>query len=61
MLIDFDYAIARALLLWQPRVAVDWLTSSNIYLDGAHPVDAIRLGRLTDVIDALDVADTGIA
>lgn len=61
MLIDFDYAIARALLLWQPRVAVDWLTSSNICLDGARPVDAIRLGRLTDVTNALDIVDTAMA
>src|SRR5699024_149620 len=41
-LVDLDHVVTRALMLWAPRVATDWLTSSNAYLDGARPLDVLQ-------------------
>lgn len=59
-LVDLDHVVTRALMLWVPRVAVDWLTSSNAYLDGARPLDVLRTRGSAEVIDALDAADAGV-
>lgn len=58
-LIDLDHVLARALLLWPPDVAVDWLTGSNSYLDGARPIDVLRVRGSADVLEALDAAASG--
>lgn len=59
-LVDFEYVLTRALLLWTPEVARAWLTSPNAYLGGAKPVDALMLHGSGEVIAALDgaMADT---
>lgn len=58
-LVDLDHVMARALMLYPADVAVDWLTSSNGYLDGARPVDVLKLRGSADVIAALDAAEGG--
>lgn len=55
-LIDLDYVVAKALLIWTPQVAIDWLEGSNSYLDGARPIDVLRLRGSAEVVSALDVA-----
>ena len=47
-------------MLWQPRVAIDWLTSANAYLDGARPVDVLKVRGSAEVIDSLDAAAAGV-
>ncbi|PKQ24902.1 MAG: hypothetical protein CVT65_00850 [Actinobacteria bacterium HGW-Actinobacteria-5] len=58
-LIDLDHVLARALLLWTPAVAIDWLAGSNAYLDGARPIDVLRIRGAAEVLDALDAAAAG--
>lgn len=58
-LVDLDHVMARALMLFPARVAVDWLTSSNGYLDGARPLDVLKLRGSSEVIAALDAAEAG--
>jgi small subunit ribosomal protein S16 len=58
-LVDLDHIVARATLLWPPEVAVDWLTSANSHLDGARPIDVLRLRGASEVIDALDATTAG--
>ena len=58
-LADLDHVLTRALLLWEPAVAVTWLESPNGYLDGARPIDVLVTRGSTEVIDALDAALSG--
>lgn len=53
-IIDLDHVIARANLLWQPGVVTSWLYGSNAFLEGARPVDVVKLQGATPVIAALD-------
>ncbi len=58
-LIDLDYVVARAEMVWPPDVALEWLEGANSYLDGARPIDVLKLRGPTEVIDALDAALSG--
>lgn len=58
-LVDLDHVMARALMLYPAPVAIDWLTSSNGYLDGARPVDVLKTRGSAEVIAALDAAESG--
>lgn len=58
-LVDLDHVMTRALMLWPTRVAVDWLTSANAYLEGARPIDVLKVRGSAEVIDALDAATAG--
>jgi uncharacterized protein (DUF2384 family) len=59
LLLDLDHVIGRAHLLFTPEVALDWLTGSNSYLDGARPIDVLKQRGSTEVIEALDAAMQG--
>ncbi len=54
VIIDLDYVIARALLLWKPSVVNAWLYGNNAFLDGAHPMDVLKTQGLEPVIEALN-------
>ncbi len=58
-LIDLDYVVARAEMVWPTDVALEWLEGANSYLDGARPIDVLKLRGPTEVIDALDAALSG--
>ncbi len=58
-LIDLDHVLARAVLIWEPQVAIDWLVGANSYLDGARPIDVLRVRGSSEVLDALDAAAAG--
>ncbi len=53
-IVDLDYVIARAGLLWNPPVISAWLTGHNAFLDGARPIDVLKTVGSTPVIEALD-------
>lgn len=53
-LLDLEHVISRAGQLYQKPVVLDWLRGSNVHLDGARPIDVLRLRGSTPVIDALD-------
>jgi uncharacterized protein (DUF2384 family) len=58
-LIDLEHVLARARLVWGETAARTWLESSNVYLDGARPVDVIRLSGPAAVLEALDAETWG--
>jgi uncharacterized protein (DUF2384 family) len=61
MLVDLDQVLAHAMLVWpDERVARDWLTTPNAHLDGARPVDWIRLRGTAEVVDALRAEGAGV-
>lgn len=54
LLIDLEHVLAKARLVWGEQAAQQWLVSSNSYLGGARPMDALRLQGPGAVLDALD-------
>lgn len=56
LLLDLDYILARSLLVFTPQVARHWLVGANNFLDGARPIDVLRLRGFSPVIEALDAA-----
>lgn len=58
-LLDLDYVMARALMLFPQPVALDWLTSSNSFLNGARPIEVLQIRGSTEVIQALDAVMAG--
>jgi hypothetical protein len=53
-LIDLEHVLARARLVWGADAAVTWLTSPNVLLDGARPLDTLQSRGPATVLDALD-------
>lgn len=54
-LLDLDYVMAKALQIWPATAALEWFHGSNDYLDGARPIDVLKLRGTAEVIKALDV------
>lgn len=52
LLIDLDHALATVLQVWDAEVAADWLGSANGQLDGARPIDVIRIRGSAEVVAA---------
>lgn len=59
LILDFDYVWDRLTAMRTPRTATIWLNSTNAFLGGAHPADAIRFHGPEDVIGALDAEEAG--
>ncbi|MEA2974164.1 MAG: hypothetical protein QOG82_2622 [Actinomycetota bacterium] len=60
MLVDVEHVLTHALLVWaDDGVARDWLTAPNGHLDGARPIDWIRVHGTADVVDALRAEAAG--
>ncbi len=58
-LVDLDHVVARALLVWDPEVVPDWLTSPNGHLGGATPLGVLSTQGPSAVLDALDAVEAG--
>lgn len=52
MLVDLDHVLATLLQVWEPEVATDWLHTSNAQLDGARPIEVLRVRGSTEVVAA---------
>lgn len=59
LVIDLDHVMARATMLWTRETAIEWLEGSNSYLEGARPIDVLKTRGSSEVIDALDAAQSG--
>lgn len=59
LVVDLDHVMARATMLWTRDVAIEWLEGSNSHLDGARPIDVLKTRGSSEVIDALDAAQSG--
>ncbi|NLA66035.1 MAG: helix-turn-helix transcriptional regulator [Leucobacter sp.] len=58
-IMDFAYIVARAESVMHEKVVPIWLDSPNQFLRGATPRTCIRLGRIAEVVAALDAEDEG--
>jgi hypothetical protein len=59
ILVDLEHVLARARLMWGKTAAVIWLESANSYLNGARPVDVLRLSGPSSVLESLDAEAWG--
>jgi uncharacterized protein (DUF2384 family) len=50
---DLHDVLVRALRVYQPQVAMDWLVGHEPFLDGARPIDVLVLRGSAPVIGAL--------
>lgn len=55
-LVDLDYVVAKAVQIWPAKAALDWLNGANSYLDGARPIDVLKLRGTNEVVKALEAA-----
>lgn len=58
-LVDLEYVMSRVALVWHPAMVMDWLHSSNAFLDGARPVDVLRTVGPHDVLAAINAEAAG--
>jgi transcriptional regulator with XRE-family HTH domain len=57
LLLDLDHVMARASLIYVPKVTYEWLVGHNSYLEGARPVDVLHVRGVQEVLDALDAGE----
>lgn len=58
-LLDLDHVVALAVQAWDPAVVMDWMTTSNGFLDGAQPIKVLLQRGSPEVIDALKATISG--
>lgn len=51
--VDLDFIIARAQMVWDPAVVPAWLHGSSAFFEGATPLEMVRRGRTSEVLDAI--------
>jgi uncharacterized protein (DUF2384 family) len=51
--IDLDDVLVRALRVFQPQVAMDWLVGSEPFLNGARPIDVLVSRGAAPLLEAL--------
>lgn len=59
VIMDFAYIVARAESTMHEKVVPIWLDSPNQFLRGSTPRECIKLGRIAEVIGAIDAEDEG--
>lgn len=57
---DLEFIVSRARMVWDDSVIPDWLNGRNAFLDGATPLEMIRRGRTSEVLDAIIGDETGV-
>ncbi len=58
-LVDLDHIVARLQLIWDDEVIGDWLEGANAFLDGARPIDVLRVNGSVPVLEAIEVEAEG--
>lgn len=57
--IDLHDVMVRALRLYRPAVAMDWLVGHEPFLNGARPIDVLVTRGSAPLIDALRAQEAG--
>jgi uncharacterized protein (DUF2384 family) len=57
--IDLHDVLVRALQVYQPKIAMDWLVGSEPFLNGARPVDVLVRRGAAPLIEALAAIEAG--
>jgi uncharacterized protein (DUF2384 family) len=55
---DLHDVLTRALQVFQPRTAVEWLVGNEPFLDHARPIDVLVSRGSAPLIDALEGIDS---
>ena len=58
-IMDLHDVLTRALQVFQPRTAVDWLVGNEPFLDHARPIDVLVARGSAPLIEALKNIDSG--
>jgi uncharacterized protein (DUF2384 family) len=58
-IMDLHDVLTRALQIFQPRTAVDWLVGHEPFLDHARPIDVLVARGSAPLIEALKNIDSG--
>lgn len=58
-IMDFAYIVTRAESTMHTKVVPIWLDSPNQFLRGSTPRECIQLGRVAEVIAAIEAEDEG--
>jgi uncharacterized protein (DUF2384 family) len=58
-IMDLHDVLTRALQIYGPRTAMDWLVGSEPYLDHARPIDVLVSRGSGPLIEALEGIDSG--
>jgi uncharacterized protein (DUF2384 family) len=58
-IIDLHDVLTRALQIYQPRTAIDWLFGNEPYLDQARPIDVLVSRGSASLVEALEGVDSG--
>lgn len=58
-IMDLHDVLTRALQIYQPRTAMDWLVGNEPYLDMARPIDVLVARGSAPLIQALEGIDSG--
>ena len=58
-IMDLHDVLTRALQIYQPRTAMDWLVGNEPYLDHARPIDVLVSRGSGPLIEALEGIDSG--
>lgn len=54
-----EFILARLLDLYERETAVKWLEGFNAHLGNRRPVDLLAAGRVAEVLQAVESAETG--
>ena len=52
-----EFVLARLLSLYHRSTAIKWLEGFNAFLGHRRPIDLIALGRVTEVLEAIDAEE----
>ncbi len=58
-IMDLHDVLTRALQIYQPRTAMDWLVGNEPYLNFARPIDVLVTRGSGPLIEALEGIDSG--
>jgi hypothetical protein len=53
-LIDLDHVVARVLSWLGSETTTSWLNGSNVFLEGARPIDMLRARSSSEVVNGID-------
>lgn len=59
-IIDLEFIIARAQMVWDQAVVPTWLHGRSAFHEGSTPLEMIRRGRTSEVLDAITAEEATV-
>ncbi len=54
-----EFVVSRLRETYYPETAAKWLWGFNAHLRNARPVDLLRMGRVAEVLEAVEALESG--